>query len=100
MALKPVADGVWSALRRLVTDDGPPQPTGHLAYRALLRQQDLPARLRSDEVTVWLAPRMHLVTYPVRGGEALNAVCVVEGTHAGDPRGWDEAAADFETLIG
>jgi salicylate hydroxylase len=96
------ADGVWSALRSLVVDDGPPRPSGHLAYRGLVRQQDLPASLRSDEVTVWLAPRMHLVTYPLRGGEFLNAVCVVQGTQPGDPRDWDHAAsqAQLEAALG
>lgn len=90
------ADGLWSALRAQVVDDGPPQPTGDLAYRGLVRQRDLPSGLRSDEVTVWLAPRMHLVTYPLRGGEWLNAVCVVQGTHAGDPRDWDHAASQAQ----
>lgn len=90
------ADGVWSALRALVADDQPPRATGHLAYRGLVRQQDLPAALRSEEVTVWLAPRMHLVTYPLRGGEFLNAVCVVQGTQPGDPRDWDHAASQAQ----
>jgi salicylate hydroxylase len=87
-----VADGIWSRLRSAVVQDGPARPTGHLAYRALARQRDLPPGLRSSEVTVWLAPRMHLVTYPVRGGEALNAVCIVQGSHPGDPQDWDHAA--------
>ncbi len=91
-----VADGVWSTLRGAVIADGPAQATGHLAYRGLVRQQDLPERLRSDEVTVWLAPRMHLVTYPLRGGEWLNAVCVVQGTQPGDPRDWDHAASQAQ----
>jgi salicylate hydroxylase len=91
-----VADGVWSSLRCAVVADGPAQATGHLAYRGLVRQQDLPERLRSDEVTVWLAPRMHLVTYPLRGGEWLNAVCVVQGTQPGDPRDWDHAASQAQ----
>jgi salicylate hydroxylase len=45
---------------------------------------------------------MHLVTYPVRGGEWLNAVCVVEGTQPGDPRDWDLAAsqAQLEAALG
>lgn len=90
------ADGLWSTLRATVIADGPPQSTGHLAYRGLVRQQDLPATLRSDEVTVWLAPGMHLVSYPVRGGEWLNAVCVVQGTQAGDPRDWDHAASQAQ----
>ena len=92
-----VADGVWSGLRALLAaDEGGPRATGHLAYRGMVRQQDLPAALRSDEVTVWLAPRMHLVTYPVRDGEWLNAVCVVEGTQAGDPRDWDHAGSQAQ----
>jgi salicylate hydroxylase len=91
-----VADGVWSGLRGAVVADGPAQATGHLAYRGLVRQQDLPERLRSEEVTVWLAPRMHLVTYPLRGGEWLNAVCVVQGTQPGDPRDWDHAASQAQ----
>ena len=96
------ADGVWSQLRSVVIEDGSPQPTGHLAYRGLARQQDLPASLRSEEVTVWLAPRMHLVTYPLRGGEWLNCVCVVQGTQPGDPRDWDHAAsqAQLEAALG
>ena len=96
------ADGVWSNLRVDVAGDAPTLPTGQLAYRGLVRQQDLPERLRSEEVTVWLAPRMHLVTYPVRGGDWLNAVCVVQGTQPGDPRDWDFAAtqAQLETALG
>ena len=90
------ADGVWSVLRGAVVADGPPQSSGHLAYRGLVRQADLPLALRSDEVTVWLAPRMHLVSYPLRGGEWLNVVCVVQGTQPGDPRDWDHAASQAQ----
>jgi salicylate hydroxylase len=90
------ADGVWSVLRGAVVPDGAPRSTRHLAYRGLVRQQDLPAALRSEEVTVWLAPRMHLVTYPLRGGDWLNAVCVVQGTQPGDPRDWDHAASQAQ----
>jgi salicylate hydroxylase len=97
-----VADGVWSTLRPAVAGPGAPTASGHLAYRGMVRQQDLPPALRSDEVTAWLGPRMHLVTYPVRGGEWLNAVCVVEGIVPRDPRGWDHAAtlATLEASLG
>ncbi len=87
------ADGLWSAVRAQLLHDGPPQPTGHLAYRALLRQAELPAALRSSDVTAWLGPRMHLVSYPVRGGEWLNIAAFAEGRHGGDPQDWDHAAA-------
>jgi salicylate hydroxylase len=73
------ADGLWSRTRRqVVADDGPPRPCGHVAYRALLAPQDLPAGLPRDGVTVWLGPRLHAVMYPVRGGERINLVVLLE----------------------
>lgn len=85
------ADGLWSNLREQVAGPGRPRYTGHLAYRALL---PLGAGDASDaEVTAWLGPRMHMVTYPVRAGEYLNLVCIAEGPlPAGDPRSWDHDA--------
>jgi salicylate hydroxylase len=96
------ADGIWSTVRSQVCGDAAPRATGHLAYRGLVPIADLPAAQRSRDVTVWLAPRMHLVAYPVRGDAFLNVVCVVEGRVAGDPRSWDEAAvaAELETAVG
>ena len=81
------ADGLWSPVRQALLDDGDPQATGHLAYRAMLVQQDLPAALRSQQVTVWLGPRLHVVQYPVRAGAGLNLVAIVHG----DPD-WRHAA--------
>jgi salicylate hydroxylase len=86
------ADGLWSRVReRVVPGDPAPRPTGHLAYRGLVRSQAAP-----EEVTAWLGPALHVVTYPVRGGEWLNVVCVVEGRLPGDARGWDHAAAEAD----
>lgn len=95
------ADGLWSRMREQVLADGSPRPTGHLAYRGLARQADLPAHLRSGDVTAWLGQRMHLVCYPVRGGENLNVVCITEGRVQGDPRGWDHEAvvADLHAVV-
>lgn len=86
------ADGGWSTVRKLVWADGTPMPTGHLAYRAMVKQSDLPAQLRSDQVTVWLGPRLHVVQYPVRGGEWLNVVAIVHGQVQGDMSHWDHSA--------
>lgn len=95
------ADGLWSRVREQVLADGTPRFTGHLAYRGLARQADLPAHLRSNDITAWLGPRMHLVCYPVRGGESLNVVCITEGRVKGDPRGWDHEAvvADLHAVV-
>jgi salicylate hydroxylase len=78
-----IADGVWSNLRQQLLGDGPPRMTGHLAYRALVRQSDLPEYLRIQDVSVWMGPKVHVVQYPVRGGEWLNVVCLTEGQMQG-----------------
>ena len=85
------ADGVWSAVRSQLLGDAPARFTGHLAYRALVAQADLPADLRSDEVTVWMGPRLHVVHYPVRGGEWLNLIAIVHGEKPEQPDAWDAA---------
>jgi salicylate hydroxylase len=73
------ADGVWSPLRQQLLGDGLPTFTGHIAYRALVTQADLPAHLRSQDISVWMGSQAHVVSYPVRGGEYLNVVCLTEG---------------------
>ena len=103
------ADGLWSGVHAQLLGDGPPRLTGHLAYRALLPQAALPAALRSAEVTAWLGPRLHLVSYPVRAGEALNVVAFVHGPPPGGQQGatpdaladWDHAtnAADLQAAM-
>lgn len=92
------ADGVWSEVRGQVCPDGPPRITGHLAYRTLAVQRDLPEPLRSQDVTVWLGPRMHVVAYPVKAGELLNVVAIVQGGREGSPQDWDQAGAESELL--
>ncbi|MBA3056390.1 MAG: FAD-dependent monooxygenase [Gammaproteobacteria bacterium] len=86
------ADGLWSAVREQLLHDGKPIATGHLAYRALVPQSSLPERLRSQQVTVWLGPRLHVVQYPVRSGDWLNVVAIVQGRTVGDAEHWDHSA--------
>ena len=94
------ADGLWSTLRSQVLLDTPPTATGHVAYRALLPQADLPEKLRSAVVTAWLGPRFHAVTYPVRGGAWLNAVVVVHGVGDDAPDSWSQPASADAILAG
>ena len=82
------ADGLWSSVRDFVRSDAQPAFTGHLAYRAMVPQADLPQALRSDVVTAWLGPRFHAVQYPVHGGQWLNVVVVVEGSAPDDMQHW------------
>lgn len=90
------ADGLWSGVRQQLLNDGLPRATGHLAYRALVRQADLPEQLRSQQITAWLGPRLHMVQYPVRGGEWLNVVAIVQGRMYGDAQYWDHTANAVE----
>lgn len=84
------ADGVWSAVRQQLLGDAPARFTGHLAYRALVAQADLPAHLRSEQVTVWMGPRLHVVHYPVRSGQWLNLVAIVHGAKPEPSQDWDQ----------
>lgn len=95
------ADGAWSGIRQQLLADGTPQPTGHLAYRALLSQARLPEHLRSTQVTAWLGPKMHVVQYPVRRGEWLNVVAIVHGQVQGDMSSWDHSgnAAELQKRL-
>lgn len=97
------ADGLWSRVREQMLGATPPRVTGHLAYRAMLAQASLPERLRSQQVTAWLGPKLHVVQYPVRGGEWLNVVAIVQGQMA-DPsqlQSWDHSAnaADLQAAV-
>ena len=99
-----VADGVWSQLRQTLLGDAPPHWSGHLAYRALMPMDALPPALRqavrSDEASVWMAPHMHLVCYPVSAGQRLNVVCLVEANlpdNATNVHDWSMQKSEAQT---
>lgn len=96
------ADGIWSTVRQLMLKDEEPRVTGHLAYRGIVSQHDLPAYLRSRQVTVWLGEKLHLVHYPVRKGHWLNVVAIVEGEVQGDVQDWnhDAVGAELQRAMG
>ena len=81
-------DGMWSKIRDTIVGDGKPRVSGHIAYRAVLRKEDVPADLWRPDVVLWAGPRTHLVHYPLRRGELWNIVAVfhsdryVEGWNA------------------
>ncbi|MGD9773682.1 FAD-dependent monooxygenase [Diaphorobacter sp.] len=95
------ADGLRSATRACLLGQTPTRVSGHLAYRAVVRQDALPQPLRSDDVTVWLGPRLHVVQYPLRRGELLNVVAIRHGQPPADLDGWDHSAnaADLEAAL-
>ncbi len=95
------ADGLHSRVRAQLLAEGATRSRGHLAYRALVSQSALPPSLRSQQVTVWLGPRLHVVHYPVRRGELLNIVAIRYGQAPSDLDAWDHGAnaAELEAAL-
>ncbi len=70
------ADGLWSRIRERIVGDGKPRVSGHIAYRAVLKREDVPQHLWNDDVLLWGGEKTHLVHYPLRRGELFNLVAV------------------------
>jgi 3-hydroxybenzoate 6-monooxygenase len=81
------ADGLWSRIREAVVGDGKPRVSGHIAYRAVLKREDVPAHLWNDDVLLWGGEKTHLVHYPLRRGELFNLVAVFHSSKYDE--GWN-----------
>jgi len=105
------ADGIHSKIRESLFGPSRPEFTGCVAWRAVVPMQRLPADVATMVSTNWLGPRGHLLHYPIRGGELMNFLSMVErddwrveswtvqGTTAelaNDFSGWH---ADVQTII-
>lgn len=82
-------DGGFSQVRAQVMGDGPPLPTGQVAYRALLPIDSVKNQALRQSVTVWMGPKMHVVAYPVRAGSLYNLVVIVQDDPGSTRQGWD-----------
>jgi salicylate hydroxylase len=83
-------DGMWSRVREKIVGDGKPRVSGHIAYRAVLRREDVPDDLWRPEVILWAGPRTHFVHYPLRRGTLYNLVAVFHSDRYVE--GWNEEA--------
>lgn len=72
------ADGVHSVVRNHLWGEGDPVYSGNLAWRGVIRMDRLPARLQQGISVLWVGPGAHIVHYPLRQGQLLNFVGVVE----------------------
>jgi 2-polyprenyl-6-methoxyphenol hydroxylase-like FAD-dependent oxidoreductase len=68
------ADGLWSNVRRQVTDDGAPRVSGHTTYRSVIPTEQMPEDLRWNAATLWAGPKCHIVHYPLSGWKVFNLV--------------------------
>jgi salicylate hydroxylase len=83
-------DGMWSKIRDKIVGDGKPLVSGHIAYRAVLKRDEVPEDLWSPDVILWAGPRTHLVHYPLRRGEIFNLVAVFQSKRYVE--GWNAEA--------
>ncbi len=87
------ADGVWSTLRGPGGRSGAAAFSGQIAWRTIVRAETRGRAFRkiapAGVVTAFMHPTVHLIAYPVRGGDAINLVAVT----AGEPMGevWSRA---------
>jgi len=72
------ADGVWSGVRAQVIGDGAPRVSGHVCYRGTLPMAEIPDRSYANAMALWVSEAMHLVQYPMRRGELMNNVAVID----------------------
>ena len=80
-------DGMWSSIRERIVGDGKPRVSGHIAYRAVLKREEVPKDLWRPDVVLWAGPRTHFVHYPLRRGELYNLVAVFHSDHYEE--GWN-----------
>jgi 3-hydroxybenzoate 6-monooxygenase len=80
-------DGMWSKIRERIVGDGKPRVSGHIAYRGVLKREQVPKDLWRPDVVLWAGPRCHFVHYPLRRGELYNLVAVFHSDHYEE--GWN-----------
>jgi len=89
------ADGIRSAVRRSLGQEGALRKRDQILYRALTSfDRPMPENLAA--ITLWLCRRGHVVHYPVRGGEALNIVAAMDGRWESED--WSAPAARQEIM--
>lgn len=74
------ADGVHSRVRRALFGAGDAQFTGCVAWRGLIPREKIPHHLQANVGTNWIGPGAHVIHYPLRNGELMNFVGIVERT--------------------
>jgi len=93
------ADGLRSTLRERLGFGLADRPvySGRTAWRAIVNGADAPGTALRLETNLWLGPRAHLVHYPLRQGDLVNIVAIVEDPWRGEDSAdiWrDPGAAD------
>ncbi|MPZ56019.1 MAG: FAD-dependent oxidoreductase [Rhizobiales bacterium] len=108
------ADGIHSIVRQSLFGPDNPEFTGIVTWRGVVPMEALPPQISRTVGTNWVGPGAHVIHYPLRRGELLNFVGLVErsdwtieswtvqGTQADlarDFRGWHDDVHAMIRLI-
>ena len=72
------ADGLWSAIRRLLFPDAPLTYSGKMAARTIIPAEHVPEPEARDNTGVWLSRDAHVVHYPIRNHREIAVVAIVD----------------------
>ncbi len=86
------AGGVWSETTASSDDTTSLQPTGKVAFRAIVPASSLVLNNRKNETNIWLHPGAHVVSYPVYGGHERALVLILDDTAT--HTNWDREVAN------
>jgi len=70
------ADGIRSTVRACLHQDSP-RFSGNAVYRGTVAAAQVHDVLPVDQVTLWIGPGTHCVTYPISAGRLINVVATV-----------------------
>ena len=91
------ADGVHSSVRAQLTGPDDPRFSGLIAWRGVIPATKLPDALRKPVPTNWVGPGAHVIHYPLRRGELINFVGIVERSDW-QVESWNEIGTVAECL--
>lgn len=92
------ADGVWSQTRKLVPGAAEPRFSGQIAWRFTVPADVARTVLNPVNVTAFMGPKTHLVTYPLDQGKTINMVAITRGRQRGETWNSQEMATDRRDL--
>ena len=79
------ADGIYSKVRDALLNDGPPEASGAIIFRAVIPADRMPKELQHPYPTFWAGPGSHVIYYPVRDWSMFNfGATIVTGETARD----------------
>ena len=71
-----ICDGIKSALRGQIYDNLEPKFTGYVAWRGMVRADELPKFQGSNKANVYYGPGGHIVHYPTGRDDYINFVAI------------------------